>query len=359
MSSDNKSLDKEKILETLKKVNDPDLKKDLVSLNMIKEVRVDGNDVYVNVQLTTPACPLKDVIQNDVINAIKADFPQIGKIEVDLSSDVKKDPSLGELKMPEGVKNIIAIGSGKGGVGKSTVALNTAIALSKLGAKVAILDADIYGPSIPTMLGIKAAGGVPVENEKILPVEKFGIKVMSIGFIIEEGTPIIWRGPLLGRALDQFLFDVVWGDIDYMIIDLPPGTGDIQLSLAQKIKLTGGVIVTTPQNVALMDAQKAAQMFVELKVPLLGIVENMSYYVCPQCGHQAHIFSTEGGQDLAKKFHKPVLGQIPLVDSIREGSDIGTPAAASEESSPEQEAFLQIAGNLSKEVSILNAQVSG
>ncbi len=348
----------DQILNTLKKVNDPDLKRDLVSLNMIQDVRVDRDQVYVNVQLTTPACPLKDVIQNDVRNAILQDFPQVKTVQVELSSKVTKNAASGEKLMPDGVKNIIVVGSGKGGVGKSTVALNLALALVHHGARVALLDADIYGPSIPMMLGIRSVGGVPVENDKIIPIEKFGLKVMSIGFIIEEGTPVIWRGPLLGRALDQFLFDVVWGDIDYMIIDLPPGTGDIQLNLAQKINLTGGVIVTTPQNVAVLDAQKAAQMFVELKVPLLGIVENMSHYVCPQCGHQAHIFATEGGQDLATKFGRPVLGRIPLVGSIREGSDSGKPVMLTEGFSLEKQAFLEIAGNVSQEISIHNASKS-
>jgi ATP-binding protein involved in chromosome partitioning len=247
---------------------------------------------------------------------------------------------------PQGVKSVLAVGSGKGGVGKSMVSLNLAVSLAQKGAKVALLDADIHGPSIGMMMGIDASGGVKVENERIIPLEKYGLKVMSIGFILEDDKPVIWRGPLLNKAIEQFLFDVDWGDIDYMIIDLPPGTGDVQLSLAQKIKLSAGIIVTTPQNVALLDAQKAAQMFVQVEVPIMGIVENMSYFVCPHCGHTSHIFSQNGGSKMAEKLDVPLLGNIPLHDSIREGNDSGKPIAYDEGDNEYRKAFFAIADNV-------------
>lgn len=244
---------------------------------------------------------------------------------------------------PKGVKSVLAVGSGKGGVGKSMVSLNLAVGLAQKGAKVALLDADIHGPSIGIMMGVDASAGVTVANERIIPVEKYGLKVMSIGFIIEDDKPVIWRGPLLNKAIEQFLFEVEWGEIDYMIIDLPPGTGDVQLSLAQKIKLTAGVIVTTPQNVALLDAQKAAQMFTQVEVPIMGIIENMSYFICPQCGHKSHIFSQNGGSEMAQKLDVPLLGSIPLHDKIREGNDSGMPIAYSEGDEEYRKAFFAIA----------------
>ncbi len=315
------------ILNALKNVYDPDLRKDLVTLGMIKDVKIDGNDVSFSVELTTPACPLKDKIKSDCYDAIKKDIPQAGKVTVNMTSNVKSPINdKKELILPK-VKNTIAVASGKGGVGKSTVAVNLAVALSKDGAKVGILDADIYGPSIPLMLGINDKPKVYQDKDlgKIVPLEKFGLKIMSIGFLVDDQTPVIWRGPMASGAVKQFMSDVNWGELDYLIFDLPPGTGDIQLTLVQTIPLTGAVIVTTPQEVSLVDARKGLLMFDRVNVPVFGIVENMSYFLAPDTGNRYDIFGNGGGLKLATENNIEFLGGIPIDPRIRVGGDTGKP----------------------------------
>lgn len=317
----------EQLLEALRSVIDPDLKKDLVTLGMIKDATLTESGVaQVTVCLTTPACPLKGLIKADCEQALLK-VPGVKKTEIEMTAEVKKAASPGDERIPiDGVRNIVAVGSGKGGVGKSTTAVNLAMALAQLGAKVALLDADIYGPNIPSMTGV--TGRPKVINNRIIPLEATGgISVMSMGFMVDPDQPLVWRGPMLHGVMKQLLHEVNWGDKDYLIIDLPPGTGDIQLSLSQSVPVTGAVIVTTPQNIALQDARKGITMFEKVGVPILGIVENMSYYLCPKCGHRDDIFSNAGGENAAKKHGVPFLGRIPLNTQIREGMDSGKPVA--------------------------------
>ncbi|MDP4172335.1 MAG: iron-sulfur cluster carrier protein ApbC [Bacteroidota bacterium] len=347
-------LSPDSILKSLKKVHDPDLRRDLVTLDMIKNLKIDGSDVYFDVELTTPACPLKDKIKSDCIAAIKEDNPSVGNISVNMTSrtrahsDAKKD-----LILP-GVKNTIAVASGKGGVGKSTVAVNLAVALAKEGAKVGLLDADIYGPSIPLMLGISEKPQIfqDQESAKMIPLENFGIKLMSIGFLIDDQTPVIWRGPMASGAVKQFMSDVNWGELDYLIFDMPPGTGDIQLTLVQTIPLTGAVIVTTPQEVSLIDARKGLAMFSRVNVPLLGIVENMSYFIAPDTGKKYDIFGTGGGAKLASESNVPFLGGIPIDPRIRIGGDKGIPIVYDMPDTEYAGIIQQISRNLAAQVSI-------
>ncbi len=348
------------IMNSLRKVNDPDLKKDLVTLNMVKNVEIKGNDVKIDIQLTTPACPLKDMIKNDIVNAVKEDHPEIGNIEVDMDSSVSAHVNASKDAILPGVKNTIAVASGKGGVGKSTVAVNLALALSKEGAKVGLLDADIYGPSIPIMLGIEEQPKIyqDANSKKMMPLENYGIKLMSIGFLVDENTPVIWRGPMASGAVKQFMSDVHWGELDYLIYDLPPGTGDIQLTLVQTIPLTGAVIVTTPQPVSLVDAKKGLQMFNRVNVPILGLVENMSYFVAPDTGKRYDIFGHGGGETFAKEANVPFLGKIPIDPRIREGGDTGKPLVMEYPDSEESKIIHEIAKNLAAQVSISNANLT-
>lgn len=344
------------ILNSLKRVNDPDLKKDLVTLNMVKNVKVENNSVYVEVELTTPACPLKDKIKSDCINAIKADFPGLEKIEVVMGAKVSSiNTSVKEALLPH-VKNTIAVASGKGGVGKSTIAVNLAVALAKEGAKVGLIDADIYGPSIPLMLGIEGKPQIyqSAKTGKMIPLENFGIKLMSIGFLVEDAAPIIWRGPMASSAVKQFMSDVEWDDIDYLIFDLPPGTGDIQLTLIQTIPLTGAVIVTTPQEVAIADARKGMKMFHRLNVPVFGVIENMSYFIAPDTGKRYDIFGSDGGQKLAEELGAAFLGGIPIDPRIASGGDKGTPIIYDMPDSENASVLSEIARNLAAQVSIRN-----
>lgn len=322
---------KEKVLEALSNVQEPDLGKDLVTLNMIKDIEIDGNAVSFTVVLTTPACPLKDMIRSACENAIKILVSKEAIPTVNFTANVNSNRKDNKAFLPN-VKNIIAVGSGKGGVGKSTVAVNLALALAKDGAKVGIMDADIYGPSIPIMLGIR--GERPMMKEvngkgMILPIDVMGIKAMSIGLLVDEKQAIVWRGPMASSALKQFVTDVLWEELDYLIIDLPPGTGDIHLTLVQTIPVTGAVIVTTPQEVALADAKKAVMMFdgPQIKVPILGVVENMSFFTPPDAPDKKYyIFGKDGGKRLAEMFEIPFLGELPITMSIREGGDEGKPA---------------------------------
>jgi ATP-binding protein involved in chromosome partitioning len=346
-------INKDAVIKALSTVDDPDLKRDLVSLNMVKEITVDGTKITAEVELTTPACPLKDVIKNDCIAAIKRDIPEATEVVIDLTANVSGESK--DAIMP-GVKNTIAVASGKGGVGKSTIAVNLAIALAKEGAKVGIIDADIYGPSIPLMLGISNKTGLPQDpvTKKLAPLESYGIKLMSIGFMIDDDNPVIWRGPMASGALKQFMSDVSWGELDYLIYDLPPGTGDIQLTLVQTIPLTGAVIVTTPQEVSLIDAKKGLKMFERVNVPVFGIVENMSYFIAPDTGNKYDIFGSGGGERLATDLNSKLLGQVPIDPRIREGGDTGKPIVNELPDSENAKIIMNIARNLAAEISIKN-----
>ncbi len=341
------------ILNALRNVYDPDLHKDLVTLNMVKDIKIDGKNISLVVELTTPACPLKDKIQQDCVDEIKKAIPGAGQISVTMSSKVQ--PSLDQRMnaILPGVKNTIAVASGKGGVGKSTVAVNLAVALAQDGAKVGLIDADIYGPSIPLMLGINDKPRIfqDTTTAKMIPLENFGIKVMSIGFLIEEDAPVIWRGPMASGAIKQFMSDVHWEELDYLIFDLPPGTGDIQLTLVQTIPLTGAVLVTTPQDVSIIDVKKALRMFQRVNVPILGIVENMSYFIAPDTGKRYDIFGTGGGVKLAEDLSIPLLGAIPIHQNIREGGDHGRPIVFDKPDSEQSLKIKAIGRNMAAEIS--------
>ena len=348
------------LLEALSSVQEPDLRNDLVTLNMVKNISVNGHAISFTVELTTPACPLKDKIKNDCIKAIK----QIDKdadITVNFSSSTttlrtdKKD-------ILKGVKNIIAVVSGKGGVGKSTVASNLALAISEGGAKVGLMDADIYGPSIHIMFGLR--GERPVMRDVdgkglIVPLERYGIKLMSIGLLVDEKQAVVWRGPMVSSAIRQFVTDVDWGELDYLIIDMPPGTGDIHLTIVQTVPVTGVIVVTTPQLVALADAKKGIAMFSQggLKVPVIGLVENMSYFTPKEHpANRYYIFGKEGGQKLAQEFDIPFLGEIPLVQSIREGGDLGIPAMMGDDDISKR-AFVEFSDNAIRGIAMRNAKL--
>ena len=350
-------VDKDLILKALSNVQDPDLRRDIVTLNMVKDIRIEGNQIFVKVNLTTPACPLKDNIKNNCINEIKKVVGGDYSIQVEMGSSVTSHINEIKEKLLPGVKNTIAVASGKGGVGKSTVAVNLAVALAKDGASVGLIDADIYGPSIPLMLGVKEQPkmiGEDPNNVKLLPLERYGVKLMSIGFLIDDNTPVIWRGPMASGAIKQFMSDVLWGELDYLIFDLPPGTGDIQLTLVQTIPLTGAVVVTTPQDVALIDARKAIKMFERVNVTILGLVENMSYFIAPDTGKRYDIFGSGGGRKAAEEMGIPFLGEIPINPLIREGGDNGKPIVIADPDCEETKKIMEIARNMAAQISIRN-----
>lgn len=339
------------IINALRQVMDPELGRDLVSLGMISEVEVEGARVSCKVMLTTPACPMKSQIRESVRQAI-ADIPGVEDVTVILEAKVQKSPTLPQQSEIPGVKNIIAVASGKGGVGKSTVSVNLAIGLAESGAKVGLLDADIYGPSLPMLMGInerpKAIG------DRMLPVEKHGIKLMSLGFLLPEDEAIIWRGPMVSGAIKQMLSNVEWAELDYLIVDLPPGTGDAQLTLAQTVPLTGVVVVTTSQDMALTIATKAARMFTKMDVPVLGIVENMSYFICPHCNKRTDIFSHGGAERASDKLGIPVLGEIPLEPETVLDSDKGVPTIISRPDSAQAKALLHMARRVAGRTSVIS-----
>ena len=353
-------ISQESVITALRNVIDPDLHKDLVTLNMVKDIKINGDDVLVTVELTTPACPLKDKIQQECVDEIKKHNPSAKSVIVNMTSNVRPNTNATKASLLPEVKNTIAVASGKGGVGKSTVAVNLAVALAQEGAKVGLIDADIYGPSIPMMLGITEQPKIyqDTATAKMVPLENFGIKVMSIGFLIEEDAPVIWRGPMASGAIKQFMSDVHWGELDYLIFDLPPGTGDIQLTLVQTIPLTGAVVVTTPQNVSLIDVRKALRMFQRVNVPILGIVENMSYFIAPDTGKKYDIFGTGGGETLAKELSVPLLGAIPINQDIREGGDKGKPIVFNKPDSEQAKTIVEISKNLAAQISINNISSS-
>ena len=345
------ALDRENVLSALRTVKDPELFKDIVTLGMVKDVRVDGRHVRVHVELTTPACPLKDVIRKDVEAAVR----RIGAetVDVELSANTRATPGADRKSVLPQVKNIIAVGAGKGGVGKSTVAVNVAVGLQRAGARVGLMDGDIYGPSMPTMLGIKGQAPM-VRDNKILPHFVHGIHAITIGSLVEPEKPLIWRGPMAHGAFKQLLLDnTVWPELDYLIVDLPPGTGDVPLTLCQLLPLTGAVVVATPQQVALDDAIRAVRMFQQLGAPVLGLVENMSYFVGPD-GSEHDIFGRGGTERAAQRLGLPYLGAIPLFTEIRVNSDAGTPQRNFETNPKLREALERVVGHLAGEVSKRN-----
>jgi ATP-binding protein involved in chromosome partitioning len=345
------SLTQERIRELLEPVQDPEFGQSIVELGMIKDVQLDGDSALVELVLPTPAHPARGDIERQ-IRAILSDALDVTSVKMNTTWNVRPSGagSPNAEALPT-VKNTVAVASGKGGVGKSTVAVNMAIALAQDGARVGLLDADVYGPSIPIMMGLSTRP--MLRGERIVPLEAFGLKMMSIGFLMDADKALIWRGPLVAQLITQFLKDVEWGDLDYLIIDMPPGTGDAQLTLVQQIPLSGAVIVTTPQDIALADAIKGLAMFQEVKTSILGIVENMSYFVCPHCGESSEIFGYGGGERTAEKYDVPLLGQIPLELTIRQGGDIGHPIVVSEPDQPAAQAFRAAARraaiNLAKE----------
>ncbi|MGE5519820.1 MAG: Mrp/NBP35 family ATP-binding protein [Candidatus Dadabacteria bacterium] len=353
-------MNKDDVLKALSDVQEPDLGRDLVTLNMVRDIEIEGNTVSFTVVLTTPACPLKETIKRDCIKALKNINPAANVIVEFTSSTttIRADKS----NVLPGVKNVIAVVSGKGGVGKSTVSANLALALAQGGAKVGLMDADIYGPSVPIMFGVR--GERPFMREvdgkgMIVPLERFGIKLLSIGLLVDEKDAVVWRGPMASSAIRQFITDVDWGELDYLVIDMPPGTGDIHLTLVQTAPVTGVVVVTTPQDVALADAKKGIAMFgqAQLNIPIIGIVENMSYFTPEELpGNKYYIFGREGGKRLAEEYDLPFLGEIPLVQSIREGGDIGIPLMVSDHSIT-REAFSEFAGTVARSVSMRNAHM--
>lgn len=338
----------EKIMSALSKVQEPELHKDLVTLNMIRDLQVQNGDVTFTIMLTTPACPLRGRIENEARQAVLA-VPDVKSVKIKMDANVQSDGrARGILRLP--VKNVVAIASGKGGVGKSTVAVNIAVALAQSGARVGLLDADIYGPNVPTMMGVR---NLPPQDDsgKLIPAESYGVKLMSIGFLVKPGQPLIWRGPMLHSAIRQFLSDVEWGELDYLVIDLPPGTGDAQLSLAQSIPLSGGIIVTLPQAVSLEDARRGLEMFRELNVAILGVVENMSYLELPD-GTKLDVFGSGGGQKLSDAANVPYLGQIPLDPSVRAGGDQGIPILVSYPDSAPAKAMRMLAEQVAARLSV-------
>jgi ATP-binding protein involved in chromosome partitioning len=339
------------VLDALRSVKDPDLRKDIVTLDFIKDLQVGQGKATFTIQLTTPACPVKKQLEEQAREAVLG-VDGIKEVEIRMSSSVTAGKGGTDKQDIPGVKNIVAVGSGKGGVGKSTVTANLAVALAQSGARVGLLDADIYGPNIPLMMGIE--GQPHAVNQRIQPLSNYGVKVMSMGFLTSQDTPLIWRGPMLHNVIQQFVHQVDWGELDYLLVDLPPGTGDVQLSLTQTVPLMGAVVVTTPQDVALQDARKAIMMFRQVRVEILGIVENMSYFECPKCGSRTPIFNHGGGALTAGKYEVPFLGEVPLDLGVREGGDMGRPIVLGESESPAGRAFTRIAANVAAQVSIAN-----
>jgi ATP-binding protein involved in chromosome partitioning len=338
------------VLDALGHIQDPDLGRDIVSLGFVKDVVIDGGKVGFTIELTTPACPVKEMFKNQATDAVMG-IPGVESVDVNLTAQVRgHQANEAQAQLLPGVKHLIPIASGKGGVGKSTVAANIAVSLAAQGASVGLMDADIYGPSIPTIMG--ALTPPQLVGERLVPVMRHGVKMISMGYFIEEKQAVVWRGPMLAKMLDEFMGNVGWGELDYMIIDLPPGTGDVQLSLCQKLSLTGAVVVSTPQDVALKVAQKAISLFEMLKTPLLGLIENMSTFHCSHCGHQEEIFGAGGARKAAAELGLPLLGTLPLATNIREHSDAGEPTAVSAPDSPEGKAFHEIAAQLAAQVSI-------
>lgn len=355
----------EQILQALGNVQEPDLGKDIVTLNMVRDVHVDGNAVSFTVVLTTPACPLKDLIRNACVNAVQLLVNKEAQVLVNFTSNTSSNRRDAQSVMPK-VRNIIAVVSGKGGVGKSTVSANLALAFSQNGARVGLMDADIYGPSVPIMFGVRGERPMMMTGEAgkgmIVPLEKFGIRLMSIGLLVDDKNAVVWRGPMASSAIRQFATEVFWDELDYLIIDMPPGTGDIHLTMAQTVPMTGIIVVTTPQEVALADAKKAIAMFgqSQIRVPIIGLVENMSYFVTPgkadEPANRQYIFGKDGGRRLAEEYEIPFLGHIPLLQRIREGGDDGVPVMAGDDEEARR-AFDSFAGAAARSIAMRNANM--
>jgi ATP-binding protein involved in chromosome partitioning len=338
------------VLEALRAVKDPDLHKDIVTLGFVKQLRLDGGQVAFTIELTTPACPVKDLLR-DQARAVVSALPGVTSVDIEMTASVRAvaRPELGKQPV-EGVKNVIAVGAGKGGVGKTTVAVNLAVALARRGSRVALIDGDMYGPNVPIMLGLKTQ--LATDGQKIVPAERYGLQVVSMGFLTEDDAPVIWRGPMLHGAIQQFFRDVRWRDVDYLIVDMPPGTGDVALSLSQTVPVAGAVLVTTPQTVSLADTRRAVHMYRKLNIPTIGLLENMSHFVCPGCGRESDIFGKGGGEQLATEMSVPFLGRIPLYEPVRTGGDSGVPVVVGDPEAPASRALFEAAERVAQQVSI-------
>jgi ATP-binding protein involved in chromosome partitioning len=343
-------LNEQLILDSLRQIKDPDLHKDIVTLGFIRDLKIDGGHVSFRIVLTTPACPVKAEMES-AARSIVGDLPGVTSVAVTMDAEVPKGRGLGEKLVIEGVRNIIAVSSGKGGVGKSTVAVNLAVSLALNGARVGLMDADVYGPNVPIMLGASDARP-EVEVNKLIPIEAFGVKFMSMALLQPGDKPMIVRGPILHGLVKQFLSDVKWGELDYLIVDMPPGTGDVQLSLAQLVPVQGAVLVTTPQNVSVADVRRALRMFETVAIPVLGIVENMSYFIAPDTGTRYNIFGEGGGELLARRYSVPFLGAVPLGIEVREGGDNGVPVVVGKPDSPQAHAFRRVSEEVARQISI-------
>jgi ATP-binding protein involved in chromosome partitioning len=338
------------VLDALRAVKDPDLHKDIVALGFVKNLAIDGGRVAFTIELTTPACPVKDLMRDQARSAVTA-LGGVTAVDIEMTASVRANarPDLGRTPV-EGVKNIIAVGAGKGGVGKTTVAVNLAAALAQRGSRVALLDGDMYGPNVPIMIGLRTK--LETDGQKIVPAERYGIQVVSMGFLTEDDAPVIWRGPMLHGAIQQFFRDVRWTDVDYLVVDMPPGTGDVALSLSQSVPVAGAVIVTTPQSVSLADTRRAVAMYRKLNIPALGLIENMSHFVCPGCGKESDLFGRGGGERLAADLTVPFLGSIPLYEPVRRGGDEGVPIVIGEPDSPPARALMAVAERVAQQTSI-------
>jgi len=351
-----KTIDEAAVLGVLRTVQDPDLHRDIVSLGFVKDMKIEGGRVSFKVELTTPACPVKEQLKAECLSKVRG-LPGVEDVSVEMTAQVRRmnpaggGPGPGAALLKD-VRNIVAVASGKGGVGKSTTAANLALALKQAGAKVGLLDADIHGPSMAMMFGIDGRPEI-TDEKKIVPIEAHGVKVISMGFLTGPNTPVIWRGPMVHGAIQQLVRDSAWGELDYLVIDLPPGTGDAQLSISQAISLSGAVIVTTPQDVSLLDARKGLLMFRQLRVPVLGIVENMSYFLCPHCGERAEIFRHGGGRRTSEELGVPFLGEIPIEPAVAVGGDTGRPIVSEKPDSPAAKAYIACAQQVAAQLSLL------
>jgi ATP-binding protein involved in chromosome partitioning len=348
------SLSQESVLAVLRTVQDPDLHKDIVTLGFVKDVKIADGEVDFTIELTTPACPVRDQMKAEAEEKVKS-IPGVTAARAKMTADVKARGGFGRQQVP-GIRNIIAVGAGKGGVGKSTTAVNLAVALAAKGARVGLMDADVYGPNIPQMLGVTDQPAVS-EDKKMVPPESYGIKLISMGMLVPPDQPVIWRGPMLHGAVQQFMRDVAWGELDYLVVDLPPGTGDVALSMAQSVPMAGAVVVTTPQGVSVSDVRKAVAMFRQLNIPVLGVVENMSYFVCGHCHEKTDIFGSGGGRKMAEDLQIPFLGEVPIDTRVRSGGDEGRPIVAAAPDAPAAQAFAEVAGKVAAQVSIQNQRV--
>lgn len=343
------SVTQEQVLGVLRTVQDPDLHKDIVTLGFVKNVRVEGEAVDFVIELTTPACPVRDEMKAEAEQKVAA-LPGVKVARAEMTANVRARGGFSRQEVP-GIRNILAVGAGKGGVGKSTTAVNLAVALRQKGARVGLMDTDVYGPNIPQMLGITAQPDV-TEDRKMIPPEAHGIKVISMGMLVPPDQPVIWRGPMLHGAVQQFMRDVAWGELDYLVVDLPPGTGDVSLSMAQSVPVAGAVVVTTPQGVSVSDVRKAVAMFRQLNIPVLGVIENMSWFECPHCHERTEIFGRGGGQKMATDLMIPFLGAVPIDTRVREGGDDGQPIVVAAPDAPAARAFIDLAGKVAAQVSI-------